>query len=660
MDGRSESYLHAACILADRLLERAHGGHEGLYWQSIRIDSEQNGSLQVVENLYSGNAGIALFLVELSGLTGQAKYQDAAMASLRWLTAFCAVQPPQNLGGFTGRTSTFFPLIRFGELSGDRRFLDMALTIGRGCWDPSWRQWPDPLDDLLSGKAGALLAFLHLHAATGEDWILQPIDFLIEALLRRAHPGPKGFYWDHNPHQIKGLCGLSHGASGIGFAFAELGHYFGNGTFSDLADLAFAYEDFHYGKHGNWPDFRKGIYNEAIQQEFLETFAAGDLDFFKRPTHMDMWCHGAVGVGLARLRAYQRTGKDTVKRSLAQALEATLKTELAIAEPRHLLRFVSLCHGRTGNRDFLLEAGRVLGEDRLQSPAFALGDLMVSHLEQGGSFPCGYPNMSQQDTSLFMGDAGLGYFLLRLADPATVSCILAPQLPFANPLPPSKGEHGHLHLTRTAAQRGLLERVYPRSLACLESEEPALGAAFFGDHGDALDLRTPFARFLPKAASAMKPGAACALRACFHLETARYRQALACESFILVHVRHLDHREKLRHLGSLPDPELRRQRLVLNPDSLLVAPAHHAAVANPGKGGFVLLVPTAGNQMERPLSSMSHLILTHFGKPATVAHILPAILAGIEIRNESDRLLAESAVLDQIRLELSSGCLHLA
>lgn len=86
------------------------------------------------------------------------------------------------------------------------------------------------------------------------------------------------------------LCGLSHGASGLGWALLELGAVTGDDRFSNAACEALRYER-------SWFDDRAGIWPDLREMAPGEQLAGAPF-----------WCHGAGGIGLVRLRAYQLAG----------------------------------------------------------------------------------------------------------------------------------------------------------------------------------------------------------------------------------------------------------------------------------------------------------------------------------------------------------------
>ena len=101
--------------------------------------------------------------------------------------------------------------------------------------------------------------------------------------LQRARQGTNGGW--RNADQPRPLAGLSHGASGIGLALIETGVALGDDTLVDAGAAGFAYEEAVFdAATGNWPDFRPAS---------------------PPGPGMASWCHGAPGIGPARLRALQ-------------------------------------------------------------------------------------------------------------------------------------------------------------------------------------------------------------------------------------------------------------------------------------------------------------------------------------------------------------------
>jgi lantibiotic biosynthesis protein len=176
------------------------------------------------------------------------------------------------------------------------------------------------------------------------------------------------------------------------------------------AERAFDYERYWFDHDaGNWPDFREEPRRRRRSNAPL-SFAA-------------LWCHGAPGIALSRLRAFQILNDDTCK---AEAITALHTTHSAI---RRWLdsgnENYSLCHGLAGNAQVLLYGCQVLG-DELTGDHELVAEVANAGLEmygkRGGQWPCGAG--SGETPNLMLGLAGIGYFYLRLYAPQIPSILI--------------------------------------------------------------------------------------------------------------------------------------------------------------------------------------------------------------------------------------------
>ena len=352
--------LEEVIRIGDELLEQAEHHASGMSWNTLSLD---RGDWQRViwhqsATLYDGVAGIVLFFLELYAQTRHERYRHAAVEGLRWVE-YQYQQPVADVYPFfTGCLGVAYVMLRMAAVTQDDRFIASALRMVRPASDlltPS-----TTVNDVLKGTAGTVLGLLHLYDASGETWLLDLIDRGIAGLLHHVHVDSKGVYWDRSPQTIRGLCGFSHGAAGIGFVFLELGHYFRNEAFYDLAEQAFLYESAYYdAQQQNWPDFRKGRYKPGDDRQHRDAYAAGDLNFFTVGGDMNAWCHGAAGIGLTRLRAYELLKREQYQQDSKNAIEKTTRTD---ADDQAVSHSSSLCHGSGGNAELFIEAYRVFPE----------------------------------------------------------------------------------------------------------------------------------------------------------------------------------------------------------------------------------------------------------------------------------------------------------
>jgi lantibiotic biosynthesis protein len=221
-------------------------------------------------------------------------------------------------------------------------------------------------------------------------------------LIARAHASEQGWSWSWHGAALDHLTGFAHGAAGIGLALLELFAVTGMDRFREAADRAFAYERSWFDPDAlTWPDLR-GVARGARRSAPVPA--------------ADSWCHGAAGIALARIRAAQLLATPTSRAHADVALSAVRRAV------RDLLAYAgddfSLCHGAAGAGDVLL-----YGADSSDGPrettrdlAARLGALGVErHHARAAAFPGGVPGGGTP--ALFLGQAGIALFYLRLADP---------------------------------------------------------------------------------------------------------------------------------------------------------------------------------------------------------------------------------------------------
>ncbi len=153
---------------------------------------------------------------------------------------------------------------------------------------------------------------------------------------------------------------------------------------------------------GNWLDLR-------------EPDAAMPSATVAGQTCMTAWCHGAPGIGLGRLTSLPCLEESEMRQDIAVAIETTRAHGFG---SNH-----SLCHGALGNLDLLLEAHVRLGRDDLQPHINDIAAMIVADMRQNG-WRCGNP-LGVESPGLMTGLAGMGYELLRLAEPTRLPSVLA-------------------------------------------------------------------------------------------------------------------------------------------------------------------------------------------------------------------------------------------
>ena len=257
--------------------------------------------------------------------------------------------------------------------------------------------------DVILGAAGLLLVlcwFEELYETPeGKRCIRAFADRLLSLKTLQRKEGPP--LWD-TLKLGRPVSGMGHGMAGIAAALSRA-----HGILGEEAYLAAAQDalDFEYEIYapslGTWPDLRRSA----------------------RPVNaMHGYCSGAPGVGLAMLVCLENAGGGTQwKRKAKENLQRALASCL---DQKTLFRD-HLCCGNSAAAEFLLEAGSRLKRPELTARAGERLFSMKERAEKRGKYtllPEGYAQAF--DPSLFYGVSGIGYEMLRLAQPERIESLL--------------------------------------------------------------------------------------------------------------------------------------------------------------------------------------------------------------------------------------------
>jgi type 2 lantibiotic biosynthesis protein LanM len=352
-------------------------------------------------DLYGGAAGIGLFLAYLGAVTGEARYTAVARAAAETIPALLADSQERGvtttIGAFSGLGGLVYLDSHLGALWGEPALLDRAEALAG---EIAARVADDASFDIIDGAAGAILGLLSLYRVRPTPAVLAAAVRAGDHLIAKATASGDGIGWVVPGLASVPLTGFSHGAAGIALALVALAAASGEWRFRSAGMAALAYErGLRRPTAPYWPDLR-GV--------------AASADDAKPQKPMHAWCHGAPGIGLARLGGLDYHDDSTTRREIWLAATLTRRDGFGLSH--------SLCHGDLGNLDFLAEAAR-------RFPALGLGEEVARRtamtLESGerDGWSSGLP-LGVETPDLMLGLAGVGYGLLRLAAPARVPSVL--------------------------------------------------------------------------------------------------------------------------------------------------------------------------------------------------------------------------------------------
>jgi len=360
-------------------------------------------------NLYDGTSGIGLFLTRLACLTGDPITRATAEAALA--QALAALEPLTERGEygfFSGLSGIAWACCEAGRALGH----EALAARGESALLAAARMAPDRRRiDVINGSAGLIPILIEAAIGARRDELLAAAVRHGEQLLDLAERSEKGWSWDTlnmpgEPH----LLGFAHGVSGIACALAALAQSAGRPDFLAGAREALRYERAHFrAAEGNWPDLRS----------FSQPQSGSE------PPCMVAWCHGAPGIGMARLSLHRLLPEEPGILAEAETAIRTTAGTLDTASMQRLGNF-SLCHGEGGNADLLLIAADLLNRPALRTLAETVGLRGVDEFEDHRlPWPCGVPGAGETP-NLMLGSSGIGYFLLRLYDSENIASVLLP------------------------------------------------------------------------------------------------------------------------------------------------------------------------------------------------------------------------------------------
>lgn len=385
--------------LATCLINQAVWHENGAAWIGgvPLADAGHAAELEVVgHGLYSGGAGIALFFSALYDATRESKYKRLALSAFTSLHQELAKSElffhSIGIGGGLGVGSIIYGLVRSALLLDERSLIDDAAILAKQITDERIAQ--DCRYDVMAGAAGAVLGLLTLYAELPNQLTLDRAIACGHHLAANQIVASEGGAWS----TLGGRCltGMSHGASGIAMALSRLHQCSGIERFLSSSQRAMQFERSVFStEQKNWPDLRP----------------RSD----KLVGYLCQWCHGATGIGLARLDCISHFNDDDILGEIEAALSTTRLSKLSMTD--------DLCCGNFGRVEFLIASSLRLSRPDLLNAAHTLTSAILRRASNRGDFYWRSGSMAQ-NPGFHSGIAGIGYELLRITAPSTLSSVL--------------------------------------------------------------------------------------------------------------------------------------------------------------------------------------------------------------------------------------------
>jgi type 2 lantibiotic biosynthesis protein LanM len=398
---KQENLLQEAIQIANTLQKSAIKKGRSVTWVAFsHVYPSGRYKLQHLNyDLYNGSAGIALFFAALAKILEKAEFYDLALAALQPVREQISRMPDKivhqyGLGGAVGCGSIIYGLTKVALFLQDLSLIKDAEILASKITDNLIEQ--DNFLDIVAGSAGTLLSFLSLYDAThSERYLHKAVECGKQLLRKRDFISKDCRAW--RTYEGRALTGFSHGAAGISYALAKLYHYTNETVYLEGAIDGIKYEQLVFSSIAqNWPDYR---FNNGPTQKYGVS-----------------WCHGAPGIGLARIGLSSYLQVPQVYNDIEIAISAI--KQLGLGSIDHL------CCGNAGRIEILLTSSNYMQNPELRNFAFDQARAMLCRKNKLEHYLL-TPNLSNSFMpGLFQGLAGIAYTLLRLYHSDNLPCVL--------------------------------------------------------------------------------------------------------------------------------------------------------------------------------------------------------------------------------------------
>lgn len=399
-----------ACGLGKRLEELALCGGDEATWFGLDFINERDWSILPLDlDLYDGISGVLLFLSYLGAITQNNCYTVLAESALKTLQRQLKQTQSHSkiIGGFSGFGGIIYTLTHLGMLWNRPALLSEAEELVQALTPLI----PDDKNfDIIAGAAGCIGGLISLYHCKPSQNTLAAAIQCGDHLIAKAQPMKQGIGWIITGHVEKALSGFSHGVAGIAWALIQLSALTGEKRFHQAAIEAINYERSLFCPDlRNWLDLR----------DYTKMNDRNNQDQQDQHHCMTAWCHGAPGIGLARLRMLPYLDNLAIRAEIDTAIKTTLEQGFGFNH--------SLCHGDLGNLELLLQASLIFKDPQLQIKVNHLTAVTLESIDKHG-WLCGVP-LNVETPGLMTGIAGIGYELLRLAAPERIPSVLVLEPP---------------------------------------------------------------------------------------------------------------------------------------------------------------------------------------------------------------------------------------
>lgn len=372
----------------------------GSLWPADPSDPKTQGT-----TLYSGSAGVVLFMLEVHRATGDAAWLARARRGADHLLSI--VDAEKEPGLYTGLAGYGFVLGEVHKATGDARYragvlriLDRLQALARPAG--AGVEW-SPVTDIIGGSAGIGLFLLDAGKTYDRPGAVALATRAGRRLVELGRADALGLKWAMDPTFPRLMPNFSHGAAGVAYFLATL--------YRDTKERAFLDAALAGGRYLQSIAVTDGdvclVRHHEPQDDGKDLFYLG-------------WCHGPAGTARLFYRLYQVTGDQQWMAWVRRSARGVMASGIPDRQTAGFWNNVGQCCGSAGVADFFLSLHRATGDAEYRAFAERITRALVAgstidaagarwvHAENRVS-----PDVVAAQTGWMQGASGIGAWLLR-------------------------------------------------------------------------------------------------------------------------------------------------------------------------------------------------------------------------------------------------------
>lgn len=355
-------------------------------------------------NIYSGYAGIALFLIELYKFDENPRYLKAIDVAKKRMLELCLKDKSYNFSFYKGKSGVIFTLSKIYKITNEVELLDyIKELVNDDLINFIESKYVD--DSLFEGRTGLMIVLNHLYTEFKEKQFYDLLIKTIEGIVSNAKLTENGIIWDELDLFYQKQSGFAYGTEGICYALSEMSNLFGtefSSFFKDNCIINTFLEDLESEKpfskiEQDYLQFILSFYDKnELSRRFLGKNEEKDFSFVR----------GMTGAGFVSLNVSNKKIIYEIVDAITKNFENTNDFSIATGKAGYLL--------------FFHEVFKVFEDNSLSSRVLSELEQAIQNVNYRQNLVTG----GITDFGLFTGVLGMGYVLLHVLNHISDSPVL--------------------------------------------------------------------------------------------------------------------------------------------------------------------------------------------------------------------------------------------